>query len=1540
MNSHASDAPLAPDQVLASGTDRYAITQALGEGGFGLTSLGYRVSDQMPVVIKRLRMERVSQWKAVELFEREAKVLAELDHPNIPKYVDFFEAEEAGFVLVQQYIQGPTLGQMMSQVARTGKPLDPQVMQRVLFRMLQTLAYLHALSPPVIHRDITPKNIILTPQNVPYLIDFGTVQAALLSDTAISSTSAGTFGYAPMEQFIGRATPSSDLYALAMTFVATITGAQPERLPFQNNRLQVNQALGAQAPSYDARLRLALEAMVHPDASHRPQSAAEVLALLGHQAPDGMTSAPPQQQAAPPKPSDASAPWRRSHALQKNLGPRAIWGAPPIMSVDQIHGAHTSPDGRWIVVLAQQGIDIIDALTMTSKYISLPGRHWGIPKVSFGSRGPSVLIVEPGLQTCLMVSLLDATWRALQLMQITEVKAVALSPDEQMIALVYDDKPAVTLLSASDGRLIRHLPVATGAGQPYEPESVHFSPDGALLVASGYEGSLLFDTQGRSCFHPFRRFAMSANGQNALVVYDEERGGESVHWLEQLEPDAFMRPTRRLGRRLPVDVQGVLQVAISPDGSWGALVAHERDEIRMLVLHPAQTEGVTWDAGQPYSDAGLSYPVSFGITADHRVVLHMTELLLSPLNLGVTAMSAIIGSLPQGRWLGHLLALARDEEYDAQQRNIQQGGLVFGANVLINGQVLGDDTKEMDQFATEVMPALRVPMDPTKLSDHQYAEARKQGVMLQFDRHRMLFGTTFTGLMGALDPTATLGALDGPIMPWERPDAVRASLLGRPLDGMLSPQDVALYQDMQLRLGTLHQACRDGALSNDESFGELMIMTRSVNAFLPYLFDQARKLAASSATARFGPALGPDQLCVTPADLIRAAQELAARDEAAKDAIFERMCADLDRPAAKPGAQAALGGHHVQAQNPTSQALSAQGSGVHEPVLPPGSAHWRHTYELTQRAGAKALWDLPEQDDGDSRIEGMGFSDDGTRMIVTTGEGVGWLIDPMQMEAVARFSTPDRCSGVVFAPGGQHVLVHGDSFGAPEVYRLGAKMERVGLGLQIERVQNAALSPDGQLVASCESWTSKAVEVFQTATGAKSGEVSLQGERADRDMKMQFSPDGQVLLISSERGTLVARGSQVPVSYPLTRVAFGPGGTCACVVKEERDVWLWGPQEIARLGEAQSPRGQKLGFASEGRIKEVAIGPDGTRAALYCRHRQEGDDLHEVVVLDLTQGGAVSWRATTSWVGAPLGEIEALAFAKDGRLFVHARAHDNPYDMSDQNDLIMVASTTGQWLGVLAGKESLFAKTPQGFWGMLDGRPPSPSPWHRVDVARSALLGAPISGLLGEQWPFAKEAAGRLRALQHACSDGIVMQNADLHELMTQVKPVAFLLPLAIEQAVQAQSGAASFGQVTSVPSAPAGAVAEAARRLAERDPQQQHALFEQMCARLDEEARQREEQERAVEAQEERRQDKLLRSAKRHEAVHNTKRIVAAAAAPFCWGPALLVAAYFLDLLPQSLELDEGLWIVVTVAIFGAIFSGSLLSYALTGKWPESSGD
>jgi len=225
------------------------------------------------VAIKCFRVGDAKAWKDVELAEREARILASLDHPKLPKYYDHFE-EDGVLYLVMEKIEGESL-------AATKRVFDAAEVVRMMTDISQALAYLHGRTPPIVHRDVKPANILRRPDGSYALVDLGAVRDKLKSSGG--STVVGTFGFMAPEQFQGRASPRSDVYGLAATAITMLTGEEPENLPHEGLGIDVERAvpLGTPAP-----LVRALRAMLVPDPDQRVATVDDALARLRGTAPE------------------------------------------------------------------------------------------------------------------------------------------------------------------------------------------------------------------------------------------------------------------------------------------------------------------------------------------------------------------------------------------------------------------------------------------------------------------------------------------------------------------------------------------------------------------------------------------------------------------------------------------------------------------------------------------------------------------------------------------------------------------------------------------------------------------------------------------------------------------------------------------------------------------------------------------------------------------------------------------------------------------------------------------------------------------------------------------------------------------------------------------------------------------------------------------------------------------------------------------------------------------------------------------------------
>jgi len=270
--------------------NRYRIVKILGQGGFGRT---YLAEDQGRFnelcALKELIPSQTENYvleKSKELFQREASILYQIQHPQVPQFRATFEQDQRLF-LVQDYVEGKTYHTLLDERKVAGQTFSEAEVLKLLRQLLPVLAHIH--NRGIIHRDISPDNIILRESDAkPVLIDFGVVKELATRFQSPDAnypqpTTVGKLGYAPSEQIqTGRAYPSSDLYALAVTSVVLLTGREPQEL-FDDTNLSWDWQRWV---SVSPELEQVLNRMLSYKPSDRYQSVAEVakaLQALDHQ---------------------------------------------------------------------------------------------------------------------------------------------------------------------------------------------------------------------------------------------------------------------------------------------------------------------------------------------------------------------------------------------------------------------------------------------------------------------------------------------------------------------------------------------------------------------------------------------------------------------------------------------------------------------------------------------------------------------------------------------------------------------------------------------------------------------------------------------------------------------------------------------------------------------------------------------------------------------------------------------------------------------------------------------------------------------------------------------------------------------------------------------------------------------------------------------------------------------------------------------------------------------------------------------------------
>ena len=201
---------------------RYRIVEILGQGGMGSV---YRAVDENLGVDIALKENLFTTDEYARQFRLEAVILANLRHPNLPRVSDHFVLGEQGQYLVMDFIDGEDLRQRME---RSGSITEEEAIM-IGAAMCDALAYLHTRKPPILHRDIKPGNVKITPDGHIFLVDFGLAKVVQGSQATTTGARAMTPGYSPPEQYgTARTDPRTDIYSLGATLYAALTSIIPE----------------------------------------------------------------------------------------------------------------------------------------------------------------------------------------------------------------------------------------------------------------------------------------------------------------------------------------------------------------------------------------------------------------------------------------------------------------------------------------------------------------------------------------------------------------------------------------------------------------------------------------------------------------------------------------------------------------------------------------------------------------------------------------------------------------------------------------------------------------------------------------------------------------------------------------------------------------------------------------------------------------------------------------------------------------------------------------------------------------------------------------------------------------------------------------------------------------------------------------------------------------------------------------------------------------------------------------------------------------
>lgn len=543
----------------------YRILRILGYGRSGAV---YKAED-MQTPMRQVALKETLQAVSIHQFKREFDVLSKLRHPNLPRYYDMFTDSGHGY-LVMELVAGKSLQDIVNE---HDTPLPEQtVIGNYALQLCDALAYLHAQEPPVLHRDIKPDNIRLTPGGTIKLVDFGLVKrGGRQQHTSPLVRGMGTPGYSPPEQYYGetrthRTDQRSDIYSVGATLYSLLTGVP---LPPSIDRTRSWPDPLIAPTHYNPALSQPVAQIIIKAMSIQPEDryadvASLKQALQQHTpAQHGQSDTVCNIAYSPDGETFASVSaghivrlWRSSdasllHPLQGNT--------------ERVHSIAYSPGGK---ILASGGGDgtvrlwCVDDGSMLSMLVghsaSVRSLAWSPDGQFLASASDDHTIrlwcIEHGVR---MITLKGHS---------ASVRCIAWSPDGQVLASASDDH-TIRLWQRSEGRVIRVLQGHTGGVY-----SITWSPDGRML-ASGSDD------------HTVRIWHVAGNALRSTLK--EHKGAvNSVAWspgghiIASVSTDQCICLWRvsdgSLLRTLNGQADGVNGVAYSPDGKLLVSVNHNQ----------------------------------------------------------------------------------------------------------------------------------------------------------------------------------------------------------------------------------------------------------------------------------------------------------------------------------------------------------------------------------------------------------------------------------------------------------------------------------------------------------------------------------------------------------------------------------------------------------------------------------------------------------------------------------------------------------------------------------------------------------------------------------------------------------------------------------------------------------------------------------------------------------------------------------------------------------------------------------------------------
>jgi len=522
--------------TLANGyflNQRYRILDILGQGGMGAV---YRAIDENLDVTVAVKENAFLSEDYARQFQREAKILAALRHPNLPRVFDYFVIDQQGQYLVMDYIAGEDLRQWMS----SRKTISEIEAILIGISICDALIYMHAKEPAITHRDIKPGNIKITPEGEVVLVDFGLVKLLDSKENTTSAARAMTPGYSPPEQYGESSTDHrSDIFSLGATLYAALAGYPPEDSLARATGKTTLTPLKHYHPQISRATASAIEKALKLQFEDRWQSAAAFKETLldarkafpkseweNHRLKAGIRQGMAQDYFETYDNSDQTTPLERiirsiSDTWKKLDKVWLIFGLIIISLVLMLGLLLLKPEGFQRIFL----IPILDNLTETSDVLQTEART-AAPQMSYlgATQSPD----EVRSQTAVVNNLIAS--------QTPTGGGVG------MIAYVSEQSgmPQIWLLDVASGEQIRITNFADGACQP------DWSPEGNRIV-------FISPCSGKRTRYPGSSLIIFENDENLFIP-------------------------------LPVSLEGNFDPAWAPDGRWIAYTSLINGKMQLMKI--------------------------------------------------------------------------------------------------------------------------------------------------------------------------------------------------------------------------------------------------------------------------------------------------------------------------------------------------------------------------------------------------------------------------------------------------------------------------------------------------------------------------------------------------------------------------------------------------------------------------------------------------------------------------------------------------------------------------------------------------------------------------------------------------------------------------------------------------------------------------------------------------------------------------------------------------------------------------------------------